>query len=151
MGDVLFEIDIPSDDDGYVLFRCPKCGEYFKIRPTDYYAEEVIEIHCPLCGLVSDNYMTTDVIELGLTMAENYAMNMIYDAFSSISKKSRNSSVKFKVDKPRIKEEVPLRSTIDEMEIHEFPCCKRTVKLRYSLIYCGSYCTFCGGKDDGSI
>lgn len=151
MEDASFKIDIPSDNEGYVLFRCPKCGEYFKIMPNDYYAEEVIEIHCPLCGLISDNYLTPEVIELGVTIVENYAMNMIYDAFSSISKKSRSSSVKFKVDKPKMKEEIPLRSTIDAMEIHEFSCCKRTAKLRCSLIYCGSYCTFCGGRDDGSI
>ena len=151
MEDISFKIDIPADDEGYVLFRCPKCGEFFKIMPSDYYAEEVREISCPLCGLVSENYLTNDVIELGLVMAENYAMNMIYDAFNKVSKKSNNAGVKFTVNKPRLKEVNPIRATIDAMDIYEFTCCKRTAKLRYCLSYCGSYCPFCGGRDDGSV
>ena len=151
MDDISFEIDIPADDEGYVLFRCPKCGEFFKIMPSDYYAEEIREIYCPLCGLVSENYLTNDVIELGLVMVKNHALNMIYDAFDQISKNTRNSCVKIKVNKPRLTELNPLRSTVDSMNIHEFKCCKRTAKLRHSLSYCGSYCPFCGGRNDGSI
>ena len=151
MEDFSFKVEIPADGDGYVLFRCPKCGEFFKIMPSDYYAEDVKEISCPLCGLLSENYFTKDVIELGSTLAENYAMKMVYDAFEQIGKKSKNSYVKFKVNKPRLKEVNPIRSTIDALDIYEFVCCKRAAKLRYSLRYCGSYCPFCGGRDDGSV
>ena len=45
------EISIPADDEGYVLLRCPKCGEKFKLAPTDIESDEVEDIYCPLCGL----------------------------------------------------------------------------------------------------
>ena len=150
MNDIVFEIPIPSDDDGYVLFRCPKCGEYFKLSPSDYNSDEVIEIHCPQCGLVSENYLTEDVIELGLAMVENYAMDEIYNAFKELEKQTKNSFLKIKANKPKKKEEISIKSTIDAMEICEFSCCEKTAKLRSILIYCGSYCPFCGGKQDGN-
>lgn len=148
MSDVVFTVDIPTDDEGYVLFRCPKCGEYFKVKPKDYNADEIKEIYCPQCGLTSDSYITSDVIELGFAMVENYAMDMIEDAFKHMGNKS--SAVQFEVNKANRKEENPIRSTIDDMEIVEFPCCRRTAKIRYILNYSGSYCPFCGGKQDGN-
>ncbi|MBQ2987134.1 MAG: TFIIB-type zinc ribbon-containing protein [Tyzzerella sp.] len=150
MSDIVFSVDIPADDEGYVLFCCPKCGEYFKIKPEDFYADEIKEIYCPQCGLTSDSYLTSDVVELGLAMAENYAMDMIDNAFKKISKKNKNSVIQFKVNKTKKKEENPIRATIDDMEISEFPCCNRTAKIRYILKYSGSYCPFCGGKQDGN-
>ena len=51
MSTIIGEVSIPADDQGFVLMQCPLCGEFFKIKPGDYHAEDVIEIWCPSCGL----------------------------------------------------------------------------------------------------
>ena len=48
------------------------CGELFKLKPSDFKDDSIFEVYCPACGLVSDSYVTDDVIELGMAMAENY-------------------------------------------------------------------------------
>ena len=62
--DFRMEISIPADDEGYVLLQCPKCGEKFKLTPTDIESDEVEDIYCPLCGLTSESFWTDDVFEL---------------------------------------------------------------------------------------
>ncbi len=55
MSTIIGEVSIPADDQGFVLMQCPLCGEFFKIKPEDYHAEDVIEIWCPSCGLKAEN------------------------------------------------------------------------------------------------
>ena len=54
MTEIIDKIEIPADDDGYVLFKCPLCGEFFKVLVSDYTNDDVIEINCPSCGLKSE-------------------------------------------------------------------------------------------------
>ena len=99
-------ISIPTDDDGYVLLQCEHCGTYFKGMPSDLKDDDVLNIFCPSCGLISENYVTDDVLELA-----------------------------------------PIRSGIEAMEICNFPCCKRTAKIKPLLKMTGAYCPFCGVKN----
>lgn len=150
MDDFSISISIPTDDDGFVLLRCPKCGEYFKLPSDDIQSEEVLDIHCPQCGLISENYITDDVIELAQTKAINHLLDDFYGEMKKLERKTRNSFVKIKANIPKKEEEIPIRSTIDSMEIVDFECCERQAKLRYLLDYCGCYCPYCGGQKDGS-
>ena len=61
-------ISIPTDDDGYVLLQCEHCGTYFKATPFDLKDDGVLHIFCPSCGLISENYITEDVLELAMKM-----------------------------------------------------------------------------------
>lgn len=74
MEDFSFEISIPCDDDGFVLLQCPKCGEFFKLRPSDIESDEVLDIYCPLCGLSSEEYFTQDVIDLAIAMTKKQSI-----------------------------------------------------------------------------
>ena len=89
--EIHMEISIPTDDDGYVLLQCEHCGSYFKATPSDIEDDGVLEIFCPSCGLVSENYATEDVIELALAMAENVAMDMVYDTLKKMEQIGRAS------------------------------------------------------------
>ena len=51
--------------------------------------DSVFEIHCPSCGIVSDNYVTDDVLELGMQMVENYANDLIEKEFKKFAKSTR--------------------------------------------------------------
>lgn len=146
--DISFEISIPSDDDGFILLQCGHCGEFFKITVAESNNDDNLFIYCPSCGLVSDNYLTEDVIELAQKMVSNYAMNMIYDAFKDLERSTKNSFVSFKAGKrPRHEEERPIRTGIEAMEIAEFECCKKQAKIKPLLKITGCYCPFCGVKN----
>ena len=143
-----FEISIPSDDDGFILLQCSYCGEFFKIPASECNNDENLFIHCPSCGLVSESYLTEDVIKLAQNIATNYAMDMIFDAFKDLERKSKkNSLVSFKAGKkPRHEDENPLRTGIEAMERADFLCCKKQAKIKTLLKLTGCYCPFCGVK-----
>ncbi len=95
--EVTFQINIPSDEEGFVLLKCPLCGEVFKLQPGDLEDDSVFEIYCPACGLVSDSYITDDVIELGMIMVENYANDLMMKELKKLERHTKNSMLKFKV------------------------------------------------------
>lgn len=82
-------ISIPTDDEGYVLLQCERCGTFFKSTPFDLQDDGVLHIFCPSCGLTSENYITEDVIELAMKMANNVVNDMIYDAFKDLERHSK--------------------------------------------------------------
>lgn len=149
MSDVFtFEISIPSDDDGYILLQCQHCGTYFKIPVEDMENDELLDIYCPGCGLISDSYLTEDVIELAQAMVQNYAMDLIHDTFKDLERKTKKGKVQFKAGKkPKHEYENPIRSGIEALEITRFRCCKKNAKIKPLLKMTGCYCPFCGVKD----
>lgn len=149
MDEFSLNISIPTDDEGYVLLRCPKCGEFFKLRPEDIESENVKDIYCPLCGLTSDSFLTDDVIEAARIQALNKVMGILHKEMVKLEKKTKNSIIQFKAGKYQEEEEIPINSSIDAMEIYDFDCCNKSAKIRYLTYYSGCYCPFCGGKVDG--
>ena len=149
MNDTLsFQISIPCDDDGYVLLRCEHCGDMFKAPSSDIEDESLLYIYCPGCGLVSDSYLTPDVLELATTIAQNYATDIVYNAFKDMEKKTRNSILQVKAGKkPRHKDERPIKSGIEALTITSFACCNRSAKIKPLLRLTGCYCPFCGVKN----
>lgn len=91
MADEKFEISIPADNDGYILHQCEHCGEYFKIKVEDCNDDGILRIICPACGLESKNYLTDDVIELALSIAKNYANDIIHDAYKTMERKMKRT------------------------------------------------------------
>lgn len=146
--DFHMEISIPTDDDGYVLLKCPNCGNYFKATPSDIKDDGVLYIFCPSCGLAGENYITEDVLELAKTMAQNKAMDMIYSEFKRMERQFNKGSITFKAGKPpKHKPENLICSGIETLEIVQFLCCKRTAKIKPMLKMTGCYCPFCGVKN----
>lgn len=146
--EIQMKITIPTDDDGYVLLQCEHCGTYFKGTPSDIQDDGVLNIYCPSCGLISDNYITEDVIELAEKMATNIMNDMIYDMFKDLERHSKHGVLQFKAGgRPKHEMEEPIRSGIEALEICTFPCCKRTAKIKPMLKMTGAYCPFCGVKN----
>ena len=141
------EISVPADNDGYILLQCPNCGDYFKILTEDYEDDGVFSIFCPSCGLSGDSFITEDVIELARNIAENYVSDIISKQLKDLERKTKNSIISFKVKRtPKRKNENPIYSTIDSLNIVNFPCCKKSAKVKPIIIMSGSYCPFCGVK-----
>ena len=143
-------ISIPCDNDGFVLLSCPKCGEYFKLVPNEYEDEVVESISCPQCGLISDSYITQDVIDLAMAKTTNMVNEMLNDAFKDLERATRKGMIKIKTTKAKKVDEIPIRSSIEAFETIKFECCGRRAKLRSILAYCGAYCSYCGGLQDGN-
>lgn len=146
--DLRMEISIPTDDDGYVLLKCPNCGNYFKATPSDINDDGVLQIFCPSCGLAGENYITEDVLELAIIMVQNKVMDMVYDEFKKVERHLKKGPVTFKAGKtPKHEAKNPIRSGIEALEIVPFSCCKRTAKIKPILKMTGCYCPFCGVKN----
>nr|WP_307990636.1 TFIIB-type zinc ribbon-containing protein [uncultured Niameybacter sp.] len=146
MSDISLEISIPADNDGFVLFRCPVCGEYFKLKPSDVEADEVLHVWCPCCGIASKDYITDDVIDLAMKMAENVAMDMIFNEMKKWERQFKGP-LTFKVgNRPKPKPEEPIVAGIEALEKERYRCCKREAKIKPTLKYSSSYCPFCGVK-----
>lgn len=146
MGDEFaFTIQIPCDDDGYVLLKCPRCGELFKLRPADYEADDVTDVRCPSCGSISDNYLTDDVVELARTMALNNAMGDLHKSMKKLERRTRNKAVSFKAGKPPKREAGPvLKPSVDELTVATCESCGRQSKISPLLKMSAFICPFCG-------
>lgn len=148
--DLNFEIEIPTDSEGFVLLQCPLCGEFFKLTPSDIKADDVLEIWCPNCGLKSDNYLTDEVKELALRKVKNYIEKNLHDAMKKLERETKNKPMSFKVKNqvPQVFEP-PIVPVTDPLKVEDYPCCKRPAKISPSLKLTGSYCPFCGVRYDG--
>lgn len=144
------EITIPTDNDGFVLLQCERCGEYFKITPTEIENDTNLFIYCPMCGMTSDTYVTEDVIELAKIMVKNHIEKEIYNSLKPLERTNRKSILKFKIGpKPVEDYETPITSGIDVLELKTFRCCNKQAKVHPLIKMSGSYCPFCGESDYG--
>lgn len=144
----IFSISIPVDEDGQVLLKCPVCGELFKVSASIFGDDSIFEIHCPHCGIVSDDYFTDDVLQLAHDIAENYANDLLMKELKKLEKSTKkNSMIKFKI-KSNYKRhsEQPIMFTIENMTSVEYPCCHIAAKIKPTLRMCGGYCPYCGEK-----
>lgn len=149
--DIKFEISVPSDEDGYVLLKCPSCGEKFMLTVEDIEDESTVDIWCPNCGLTHDHYLDDDIYELAERIVENQVAEMLNDFSNSLEKKFRNSkNIKFEQGKEIKKEaELPIWRKTGDYEEKKYLCCFKTVKISSIKKFEGSYCPFCGEMIDG--
>ena len=146
---IVKEIAIPADNDGFALLQCNLCGEFFKLKPSDVQSDEVLNIWCPVCGLISDGYFTQDVIDLALKMATNIANDLLFDSLKDMQKNFNGGLISMKISKKPAKEiESPIVSGIEALEIQKYSCCKKQAKIKPLVKMFGSYCPYCGVKYD---
>lgn len=145
MEETYFEIKIPCDSDGYVLLRCPHCGELFKLTAEDIESDEIFDIYCPSCGLTADNFLTQDVINLALAKTGNFAMDAIDQQLQAFAKKNSNSLVHFEVNADREREpEPPVREAIEALQITMCRDCGQKAKISPALVMSAHTCPLCG-------
>lgn len=143
---IAFEIRIPSDEDGFLLLQCPKCGDYFKLTASDINDVSTLQIWCSTCGLVSSSYLTKDVIEIGMRLVHNHAVDLAEQFTKNINNMSRDSSfIKMSAKHDMKKETIdPIVARVKNLEVVEYPCCQKEAKINPSVAFAGGYCPFCG-------
>lgn len=145
MEDLRLKVTVPSDEDGYVLFRCPHCGELFRIA-VDYCEDDsILDIHCPLCGIAAGNFLTEDVVDLALTKATNVLMPELEKLLKKELSGTRNSFASFSVKtNHNEKIETPIRQTIEAHKKVTCRDCNRMSKVSYALAMSSYTCPYCG-------
>lgn len=143
--DFSFTIEIPCDDDGFVLLQCPRCGELFKLRPSDYESDEVLEVCCPACGIVSDCFLTDEAVELAMSMAKNRVLKAMHDEFKQLERKTKGKAVSFKAGRPPKPENEPdLQPSVDALTLVACAHCGGEAKVSRLLKMSTFVCPFCG-------
>ena len=119
------------------------------MKPSDVQSDEVLNIWCPVCGLISDGYFTQDVIDLALKMATNIANDLLFDSLKDMQKRFNGGFISMKISKKPDREiESPIVSGIEALEIQKYKCCKKQAKIKPLVKIFGSYCPYCGVKYD---
>lgn len=142
------EIEIPSDNEGFVLLKCEFCGGLFKLKSEDFENESVFNIYCPNCGLTCESYITDDVVELSQKIIENKVEDILMKKLKEMEKSS-NGLLKVTKNGFRREYEQPIMLSIDTLQKKLYTCCKKEAKIKPILKFSGSYCPYCGVKDYG--
>ena len=113
--------------------------------------DEILHIYCPSCGLISESYITEDVIRLANAMIKNYLQDTLYDFSKKMERQfSHNRFVKYKAGRrPKKEYEPPVYSTIEDLVECNYRCCDRSAKINPLLKMSVSFCPFCGGVEFG--
>ena len=140
-----FGIRMPCDDDGFILLRCPHCGELLKLTAEDIESDETLDIYCPSYGLCANNFLTQNVIDLALAKTSNYAMDVIAQQLQAFAKKNSNSLVRFEFKANREREpEPPIRAAIEALQILTCHDYGREAKVSPALAMSAYTCPLCG-------
>lgn len=146
---VSFQIDIPTDSDGYLSIQCPYCENKFKVLGNYFEKIDAIEIYCPICGLVNEinSFFTKEVIEKAMSIAQNYAEDLIYNMFKDIERKNRrNKFLKFKTGRKPSHHEPELYETVQNLVNVNKVCCGSDIKVTLLDKWLVPYCIKCGRK-----
>lgn len=145
MEETHFEIKVPCDDDGFILLRCPRCSELFKLTVEDIESDETLDIYCPSCGLAADNFLTQNVIDLALAKTSNFAIDAIAQQLQSFAKKNSSDFIQFEIKANRErKPEPPIAVAIEALQITNCHDCGRKSKISPALAMSAHTCPLCG-------
>lgn len=150
--EISVSIPIPVDDDGYVLLKCPLCGEKFMLTVDDIEDESQLEIWCPKCGVVSNSYFTDELMDRAYKITENCAKDILNEFQEKITKSFKgNSCFEIKGGEKLKKEAVdPIIPEINTLSKKYYCCCKKTAKIDELSQLNGGYCLFCGEINNGN-
>lgn len=144
-----FSIEIPTDSDEYFRVCCPYCRNNFKISAPEFRETDVINIFCPICGLVDElnSFFSDEVIKKALAIAQNYVEETIYQMFKNFERKTNgNSFFKFDAGKKPVASEPELYELDDHLTIVHKKCCDSHFKVTELDKWLDPYCVYCGRK-----
>jgi len=99
-----FSISLPTDKNGFVSRRCPKCEGIFKIKPGTGMQGSNLPCRCPYCGWKNDmsEFNTPEQIEYAKSVAINKIMGAlqrdVQEWGRELENSTKNSFIKMKID-----------------------------------------------------
>lgn len=147
MSEEIIKLSIPADSDGYVNFQCPYCDNTFKLHAGECQEDDIMELFCPLCGLVDEPsaFLNDEIVQLAMDKVTNMVVDKINDFSNNLERLFRgNSIIKVKTAKMDKKGEKEVFEVDSEEVIVELPCCNRHLKVKFSTKESGVICPYCG-------
>lgn len=149
MSDIIFEIGIPTDGDGFLEMECDFCKNRFMLHADTYRDDRWVHFFCPVCGL--PNSVDTFYCPEFLEKAEQTALNYMYGEIDrqlgkTIKSFNKNGIFKMSLDVPEKIPEKELYLPANEYEKVELKCCGSEVKVQFFDKEIGIYCPLCGGS-----
>ncbi len=173
MSEIVFNISLSLDSDGFLRRECPLCKRQYKIAITpdetksiiqkeieNYLVEnefqekdddsaEEVEYWCPYCGetATANSWWTEEQLEYIRIFPYNYMAENVNNLFSDWKRKiSRMGSglISLKVDFDKMPHKEPwISPETDDMVLYDLTCCKIKIKLEDKPINM-VYCYNCG-------
>lgn len=152
MSNLVFNLNIPLDDEGYIEMECDYCKNRFMLHKDVFQNDNYLHFFCPICGLPNDvnTFYCPEVLEKAQQIAANQVLNKIDKMLSSTFRKtnSRKNLISLSVKVP--KTEKP-RDIYEYSKIYEKAkknCCDVFVKVTSFDKLFGTYCPICGVQED---
>ena len=138
-------VNIPSDEDGYVLLQCDHCGENFMLKVDDLEDESQLDFWCPNCGLVVDNLLNNEIESLIEKMVDNKVIDILNESFEKLERSSKNSkNIKITGNKIPKNNILPIGRSVGDFIKIDYQCCHKKAKIKSIKKFEGGYCPFCG-------
>lgn len=123
------EISIPADSDGYVLLKCPSCGERFMLLVDDIEDDTNLDIWCPNCGLKHQDYLDDETINLAERMIDNKVADILNEFSATMKKSFKNSDIKIKTEKIKKQPEIPIGRKLEILKKNIMSVARKKQKL----------------------
>ncbi|MGH1288373.1 hypothetical protein COF09_30395 [Bacillus toyonensis] len=149
MGSINFDIQLPTDADGYFKMNCPYCNNKFKLSANEFKNTDITNLYCPICGLTNtiSTFYSNELYEKAMALVKNYAEQQIYELLKGFKRKSRSSKgLKIQVGKKNVIHGPELHEQDDYLVIVKKACCNSHVKVTELDKWIDPYCSYCGRK-----
>jgi hypothetical protein len=144
MSTLTTSIRIPTDEDGFLAFRCPLCAGDFKLPSDAWKAHREATFCCPLCGLSSsrDSMWPREVIAAARAKLLNVVKRSINATMEKMAKSHSRGILKltYKGFQPQHVREVV---AIPDLVHTTLECCGESVKLPLHVAASLFFCPFC--------
>jgi DNA-directed RNA polymerase subunit RPC12/RpoP len=140
-------LNVPADSEGFLSLSCSRCEQKFRLRVTDYLAEQLEHLFCPACGSRNKTnvFFPQDVQEAINILAENLAAGNIRDLikdFESPTRAPKNITANTSGMFAMVPEKFPPESK--DLGKIRLDCCKKEMKGHCPEKAGSVYCPFCG-------
>jgi hypothetical protein len=152
MDDFIVRVEIPLDEDGFLLRECSSCERQFKWHSDDSDEDQLTvldQYFCPLCGAASgtENWWTEEQIEYAKGAAapeiDQVVQSALNDAFRGMKGISFKPNPHFTLD---IETPPPPAESTQPM-VHVEPPCHLDEPLKVPADSTASlYCLICGSR-----
>lgn len=147
MGNVILEMPIPLDQDGFLELECDYCKNRFMLHKDVYENENNINFFCAICGFPNriNTFFVPEVLEKAQQMALNYMMKELdRELGKSFKKINKSGLIKMSMKKHRREPEKELYTPVINYTKCVKKCCNISIKVKDVDKETGSYCPVCG-------
>lgn len=148
MEEIIVDVDLALDDDGFLDRQCPetRCRRYFKVVHSDWESSDTVVATCPFCGYKDEpsEFTTVEQEDYLRQIGESYAQELLQQLMGQLSNKLASSRGMLKVDVSSKFTDIPVPITPDAAESMRLQITCDTCGCTYAVVGSGFFCPLCG-------